>query len=252
MADDHDVDHTVIPSSSAEEDSRSRNQSPMIRNSRKRKQPVDQISESEKGEVQEDMECQQETSVIKKLWSVKDEITLLETLKQISNKSDMNMLYEIVKPYLEEEFSEDQVSEKVSWLKTNFMNNNSKDALQGTSSSHDAKIRELYKEIWGESETAVVGPREMTIKEFQGHYPRFSASIEDLPPYNKISDEGKAVIIACMLHMQSRMEFEEIEDKLMKYCARQVKRAEIRLLLSKKLSELLQKGTRAYHRRHQD
>ncbi|KAI3752352.1 hypothetical protein L2E82_24329 [Cichorium intybus] len=238
MGGDDDLDNIVVPSSSAEENNFV-NQKPTIRNSQKKKRKRDEA---------EDMEwvpSQNLTGAAKKIWSEKDEIRLLKVLKKESDKSDMIKLYNDVKPYLDAEFSIAQVRRKVSRLKSKFINT-SEDALPA--SSHAAKIRKLCKEIWSKSEPVAVDPH-MTRKEFQERYPRIDASINDLPPYDTMTDEVKTVVISCMIRISPK-KLDEIEDEWTNYLSEEVEQNIRRLQLSNKQSMLLQKGTVAYNQTH--
>ncbi|KAI3680200.1 hypothetical protein L2E82_50585 [Cichorium intybus] len=180
---DGNLENIIIASSSAEEDNSMGNKTPTIRNSQTRKQP---LQTAKKRNIEEDMEwvpSQQPTGAVKKIWSEKDEITLLEVLKKRSDKGNMSILYKAVKKHLDAEF------------------------LQS-----------------------------------QARYPRVNASIDDLPPYNNMTDEGKNVIKECMLFISPK-EIEDLEDELMDYHEEELERATKQMLLSNKQSKLLQKGT---------
>ncbi|KAI3509158.1 hypothetical protein L1887_24194 [Cichorium endivia] len=244
---DGNLENIIIASSSAEEDNSMGNKTPTIRNSQTKNQP---LQTAKKRNIEEDMEwvpSQQLTGAVKKIGSEKDEITLLEVLKKRSDKGNMSILYKAVKKHLDAEFSQSQVTDKVRRFKKKF--NTSEKALPA--SSHDAKIHKLCKEIWGGISEAVVGGPHMTKKEFQARYPRVNASIDDLPPYNNMTDEGKNVIKECMLFISPK-EIEDLEDELMDYHEEELERATKQMLLSNKQSKLLQKGTRFYNEAHQN
>ncbi|KAI3510571.1 hypothetical protein L1887_17673 [Cichorium endivia] len=110
------------------------------------------------------------------------------------------------------------------------------------------------KKVWSEKDDIsepVLGGPQMTKKEFQARYPRVYASIDDLPPYNNMTDQGKNVIKECMLFISPK-EIEDLEDELMDYHEEEVERATKQMLLRNKQSKLLQKGTRFYNEAHQN
>lgn len=235
MAEIHDLANTIIPSST-------------ISKPRKRKQSA---QTSKKGEVEEDdtewVPSQRETGAITKLWSDNDEIFLLEALRNSHDKSDMIMLHSITMGCFERPFSKLQVSRKVRTLKTKFFNT-SEEVLPA--STHEAKIRELSREIWGQTQTTTVdvGPF-LTPRELEARYPRVSASIDDLPPYNKMTVEAKNVIRECMCFI-SPEELHEIEYEWADYREGEVMSTAKQMSLSNKESKLLQKGRHAYNLEH--
>ncbi|KAI3740149.1 hypothetical protein L2E82_30570 [Cichorium intybus] len=107
---DGDLENIIIASSFADEDNSMGNKTPTIRNSQTKKQP---LQTAKKRNIEEDMEwvpSQQPTGANKKVWSEKDEITLLEVLKKRSDKCNMSILYKAFNTHLDAEFTKSQLS----------------------------------------------------------------------------------------------------------------------------------------------